>query len=204
MGKMKGCLIFIVIIVAALIALGSCSNDDSEKDSGNSTTSNNTQQNSKDENKDKKEEKTDNKVNYENFLKIEMGSSYQDVVTLIGEGKEQTSSETNGMKTIIYTWNGDGISNMNVTIQQDKVVAKAQAGLESMDAGITLEKYDTIKEGMTYSEIKEILGEGQLVSVTKILDIKSEMYSYVNKDGSNANFTFSSDSLSVKAQFGLE
>lgn len=52
-------------------------------------------------------------------MKIAMGSTYTDVVNLLGEGTESTSSEVGGIKTVMYTWKGSGVSNMNVTIQND-------------------------------------------------------------------------------------
>jgi hypothetical protein len=36
---------------------------------------------------------------------------------------ELTLSEIAGIKTVMYTWNGDGFSNMNVTIQNSVVKA---------------------------------------------------------------------------------
>jgi hypothetical protein len=150
------------------------------------------------------EKKTDTQVTYENFLKINMGAKYDDVKEILGDGKEESSSEISGIKTKLYSWNGSGISNVTVTIQNDEVTAKAQVGLESMDAQITLDKYNQVKEGMAYDEVKDILGDGQILSQTKIMDMESIMYTWINKDGSNANFTFSDGSLQMKAQFNLK
>lgn len=150
------------------------------------------------------EKKTDTKVTYENFLKINMGAKYDEVKNILGDGKEESSSEVAGIKTNLYSWNGSGISNLTITIQNDEVTAKAQAGLESMDAKITLDKYNQVKEGMSYDEVKDILGGGQILSQTKIMDMESIMYTWINKDGSNANFTFSGGKLEMKAQFNLK
>ncbi|WP_346877022.1 DUF3862 domain-containing protein [Clostridium sp. UBA5712] len=150
------------------------------------------------------EKKTDTKVTYENFLKINMGAKYDEVKNILGDGKEESSSEVAGIKTNLYSWNGSGISNLTITMQNDEVTAKAQAGLESMDAKITLDKYNQVKEGMTYDEVKGILGEGQILSQTKIMDMEAIIYAWINKDGSNANFTFSDGKLEMKAQFNLK
>jgi hypothetical protein len=133
-----------------------------------------------------------------------MGAKYDEVVAILGEGKELSSSKIGGIKSIVYTWNGSGISNVTITIQNDEVTGKAQAGLGNKDAGITLDKYNQVTEGMTYDEVKEILGEGQLISQTKIMNIESIIYTWMNKDGSNANFTFSGGKLNMKAQFNLK
>jgi len=150
------------------------------------------------------EKKTDTKVTYENFLKINMGAKYDEVKNILGDGKEESSSEVAGIKTNLYSWNGSGISNLTITMQNDEVTAKAQAGLESMDAKITLDKYNQVKEGMTYDEVKGILGEGQILSQTKIMDMEAIIYAWINKDGSNADFTFSDGKLEMKAQFNLK
>lgn len=122
-----------------------------------------------------KTEKQDSKVNYDNFIKIEMDMSYEDVVALLGEGIESSSSEISGIKTTIYTWSGKGLSNMNVTIQNGVVAGKAQFGLKDMDAKVTLEQFNNVKEGMSYEEVVGLLGEGEVSSVTKIFDITSTM-----------------------------
>lgn len=146
----------------------------------------------------------DTKVTYKNFLKITMGMKYSDVTAILGEGKEDSSSEVSGIKTKIYSWNGSGISNMNVTVQNDVVTGKTQLSLQPTDSKITLDKYNQVKEGMTYEQVKAILGEGEITSQVKIMDAESIIYSWVNKDGSNANFTFSGNKLEAKAQLNLK
>lgn len=195
---------FWAIIVVIIIAAVNGGKSNEQANNGASTKPGEKQEEKADDNKKNEEKKEDTKVTYDNFLKINMGSTYDDVVAIFGEGKELSSSEISGIKTVMYSWNGTGISNANVTIQNDVVTGKAQAGLESMDAGITLEKYNQATEGMTYDEVKAILGEGQLTSQTKIMDMESVMYTWINKGGSNANFTFSDGKLQMKAQFNLK
>lgn len=144
------------------------------------------------------------KVSYENFAKLNMGAKLEDITALFGQGEETSSSEIGGIKTVIYTWNGPGISNMNVTVQNGVVTGKAQTGLKTMDAKVTLAMYNQIKNGMTYDQVKGILGEGQLTSQTRIADIESSLYSWINSDGSNMNATFSGGKLNTKAQFSLK
>ena len=73
------------------------------------------------------------KLNLEKFNKIETGMTYQQVVDIIGEeGTVLSESEIANIKTIIYSWNGEGSigANANVTFQNGKVVSKAQVGLK--------------------------------------------------------------------------
>lgn len=57
---------------------------------------------------------------------------------------------------------------------------------------------------MTYDKVKDILGEGQILSQAKIMDIETIMYSWINDNGSNMNCTFSGGKMSIKAQFNLQ
>jgi len=127
-----------------------------------------------------------------------MGMKYDEVVKALGEGKQDSSSE------VSYSWNGNGISSMNVTIQNNVVTGKAQMGLKEPDAKVTLDKFNKVKEGMTYDQVKAVLGEGQITSQTKIMDNESIMYSLINKDGSNMNCTFTGNKMQMKAQFELK
>lgn len=148
--------------------------------------------------------KEDSKINYENFMSIKMGSSLADVESMLGEGSEQSSSEVGGIKTVIYQWNGSSLSNMNVTFQNDEVMGKAQAGLKGWNDNVTLDMYNQIKEGMSLDEVSSILGEGQLMSQAKILDMETMMYAWINSDGSNIGCTFTDDKMDLKTQTSLE
>ena len=143
-------------------------------------------------------------VNYGNFLNIEMGSTYADVVKLVGEGSEMTSSEIAGFKTVVYTWKTGLLRYMSVTIQGDAVVGKTQLGLLKADDKITLEMYNQTKEGMTYEEVKAVLGGGQLIAQTEIMGIGSMTYHWINGNVSNATLTFVKDILMMKVQISLK
>jgi ABC-type oligopeptide transport system substrate-binding subunit len=86
----------------------------------------------------------------------------------------------------------------------------AQASPSAAENGgevtITKEKYDKIKNGMTYKEIIEIVGgEGELVSESgkEGDDLYATVVMYQGKTG-NASLVFLKDELQTKSQFGLE
>lgn len=185
----------ILILAIIFIIGGAAGGGDNNSDGESAEVSNN---------KPVETKKEDSKINYDNFLKIEMGIAYEDVIALLGEGVEQSSSEVAGIKTAIYTWNGKGIENMNVTIQDGVVMGKAQLGLADMDAKVTLEKFNNTNEGMSYEEVKAILGEGEIMSETKIMDSTAIMYGWINKNGSNMNAIFQDGTLTTKSQFNLK
>lgn len=192
-----------LIVIFGLIGSQGGDNDKqtSNNDSGKQAAA--TNDTAKEQSKEEpKEEAT--KISYANFIKIQMGAKQSNVESILGKGTLDTSSEIGGIKTEMYSWTGSGISNMNVTIQNGIVTGKAQMGLDSTYSDVTLEKFNQVKEGMTYEKVKAILGEGQLTSQSKIMDMESILYSWINKDGSNMNCSFSGDKMQMKAQFNLK
>ena len=144
------------------------------------------------------------KYTYEKFLKVSMGMTYDQVKAILGDGTEESSTGDGADKTVSYTWKNDDGGNISVMIQGTKVTNKAQAGLQSMDAKVTMEKYNKIKSGMTYDQVKEILGEGQLISETELMGTKDQMYEWINSDGANMNITFQNGKVDTKTQFELK
>lgn len=68
---------------------------------------------------------------YEEYLQIEDGMSYADVVEIIGsDGIEQSRSSASGSTAVVYKWEGDmKYSNVIVEFLNDAVISKAQSGL---------------------------------------------------------------------------
>jgi hypothetical protein len=72
-------------------------------------------------------------VNKENYLKLQNGMSYQEVVNILGkEGEEMSSSDIGGTRTVMYMWKAGGFggANMNAMFQDDALTTKAQFGLD--------------------------------------------------------------------------
>lgn len=197
--------IFLVLISFVSI-IGSSTSKDKKTDTSKEVASKSTQNTDKTSltTNEKDSKKQDTKITYENFLNIKMGQSYEEVVALLGEGKEISPSKVSSTKATVYDWKETGISDMNITIQNNVVIAKSQLGLESMDAQITMDKYNQVQNGISYYELKEILGEGQVLSQDKTNEVESIIYEYINQNESNANFTFSDGKLTGKSQFNLE
>ena len=67
---------------------------------------------------------------------------------------------------------------------------------------ITLEEYNKIKSGMSYSEVKEIIG-GDCNNIPS--DSEEEIYICSGRmAGTNATITFENDKVKTKTQTGLE
>ena len=69
---------------------------------------------------------------------------------------------------------------------------------------VTQAKYDQITNGMTYEEVRNIIGaSGSEISRTDIGGYTTVMYAWSNSNGSNMNAMFQKNALITKAQFGL-
>lgn len=85
----------------------------------------------------------------------------------------------------------------------------ASLGSETEDSDkcyISLAEFNKIENGMSYDQVKEIVGcEGTVNSDTQVMDTKMTIYSWYGKDGiSNANVTIENDKLINKTQIGLK
>lgn len=70
-------------------------------------------------------------ITMEEFNRIEMGMTYQEVVFAVGgEGELISENEIANIHTTLYKWDGIGYGNANVTLQNGVVVSKSQFGLE--------------------------------------------------------------------------
>lgn len=77
-------------------------------------------------------------VEYDEYLKIQDGMSYKQVVDIIGaEGEEMSKNKMDGVpgvmkavETVMYQWVNSNGSNMNAMFQNDKLIQKAQFGLK--------------------------------------------------------------------------
>lgn len=202
--KQGGILKWILIIFVALIIIGAIAGggNDSSNDSSNTTSSS-----SVDKNDGTKKEASG--LTEEKYNSIEQGMTYDEVVGIIGEeGTNISEVELGGITTVVYEWTAsDGWGNANITFQDNKVVNKAQFGVDSGDnVEITMEQYNAVATGMTYEEVVGVLGgEGALLSDTEVSGMTAQIYMWEGTSlGSNANITFSDGKVIAKAQTGLE
>lgn len=130
-----------------------------------------------------KKEEANNEISLEKYEKAKGGMSYEEVVALIGsEGKED--SEKKIANTKLYGWtttkNGVGVTTMGFV--NNKLDVKFQMGLRP-ESKVTISKaqYDQLKLGMTYDEVKKLLGgEGTLIYEAQGAggEFKAKQYTY--------------------------
>jgi hypothetical protein len=70
-------------------------------------------------------------VTMANFNKLRTGMTYRQAVAILGaEGEVLSENEIGGTRTVMYQWKGGYLANMNAMFQNDKLISKAQFGLE--------------------------------------------------------------------------
>lgn len=144
-------------------------------------------------------------VDYEKFLSIKLGSSYEDVVAILGEGNEVASNENEGHIFTQYVWVGDVTSKgIDIIVMDNEVINKKQQGLDQIVANTNMEKYKQIQEGMTYDQVKDILGEGVLASEMSLFDMNSKTYTWTNEEFSGITMYFTDDLVETKTHYNLE
>lgn len=69
---------------------------------------------------------------------------------------------------------------------------------------VTINQYEQIYDGMSYSQIVGILGPGIEESRVNLADIITVSYRWQNSDGSNMSAMLQNDKVVARSQFGLE
>ncbi len=147
-----------------------------------------------------------------NYEKITNDMTYDEVVKLLGSKGEETRSSTIGkieMKS--YKWEGDNYKRILVNFRDDKVNSKSQSGLSGStlskdgDANLSMDKYNQIKNGMSYEEVVKIIGsQGEQLSNSKAGSMEITSYNWKGANYSRIFATFSNNKLTSKSQASLK
>ncbi|EGW40640.1 DUF3862 domain-containing protein [Desulfosporosinus sp. OT] len=92
-------------------------------------------------------------VTYENYLKIKLDTTYEDVKSILGEGKKKAINSD----VIDYTW-AEQTKTILVQTNKGKVVTKIQSNLGKTTSKLTLDQFNQITTGMTFDQVVSILG----------------------------------------------
>lgn len=153
------------------------------------------------------QQKTPTDVAYEKFINIKMHSSYDQVKQILGvEGKPTASNTIDSLTTEGYDFNVNGVS-IHLIFQNGELSMKhINSGYKSSKK-VTLEKYNKVRVGMTYDQVKQIFEcEGFLNSVQQYSSgTKFVFVMWRNASGSFATIQFDGDGNVIgKVQAGLQ
>ena len=100
-----------------------------------------------------------------------------------------------------------GGSIFTMTLNMNDSIQKSVSGVSETSEYITMDDYNQITEGMSYDQVKEIIGsEGELSGTSSVGDYSVSIYTWYGNGtlGSNANVTFTNNRVTGKAQIGLK
>lgn len=145
-------------------------------------------------------------VTYDAFSKLKLDMTYDEAKGVMGaDGDETSSTKSGNYESKSYQWK-DGSKRISARFRNGKLASRNQYGLTDSDgkADISQAKFNEVKTGMSYEEVKKVLGEGEMSSESKILDRVSTTYVWKGPKYSSIRATFTKDELSNKYQSGLK
>lgn len=147
-------------------------------------------------------------LSMEKFNKIEFDMSYDQVKEIMGsEGNETSSSKSGSYESKSYEWKGDKFARVSVRFQNGKLVSKSQSGITDNKgtADLTQEKFNKINTGMSYDEVKEVIGsEGEMTSMSKFGNTTSMAYTWRGPKYERVYTSFRDGKLNNKSQSNLK
>jgi len=69
-------------------------------------------------------------LSLEQYNQLKDGMKFDEVVAILGEGEEQSSTEILGSSIVSYQWKGEGYAYASATFQNGKMTSKSQFGLK--------------------------------------------------------------------------
>lgn len=194
-----------VSLLSLLLFLNACSMMTSNKTSSSDTTTTASQIKPKNEN-----------IRL-NFNKVKLGvidndgkggTSLKELEALFGQPDEHTTQQGGDVTLDVYTWRKD--ETIIVTqLYADSTIAKSISNFRFIrENNVGLTEYDKIKNGMSFQEAIEKLGEPDVMSQAVSSDgeeISAIWSSGIKSNNTNANIQldFKNNSLTNKSQLGL-
>ena len=147
-----------------------------------------------------------NGLTMEKYLQIEMKSNYKKAVEILGsEGVQMSSSGSGTYKTEMYKWSSSVNEFIILLYLNDKLTTKSQAGLnKDINESISLEKYNQLKDGMSYEEVAAILGDGFEQSKTEMIGSVLVTYQWRGDNFKYITASFQNGKLTSRSQFGIK
>lgn len=151
-------------------------------------------------------------LSMDNYEKLKSGMSYDEVTDILGsDGSETRSSSVGKSEYKSYKWEGDNYVRIFVNFKDDKMTSKSQTGLKASSssggggADISKDKYDKIKNGMSLSEVQDVIGsKGEETSSSTIGKSSYKSYRWKGEKFSFISVRFKNDEVNSKSQYGLK
>lgn len=150
----------------------------------------------------------DGTVSASKYNAIQLGMTYDEVKNIMGgDGEKVSTSELEGNQYETYQWlTSDGSGNAAIALKNGKVTTKMQMNVSWTDPVATKAIYEKIKEGMTYEEVKKLLGCDGAVTYMDADEEYGYQYTEYMWSGENSTFiqiVFENNKVVMMNQSGL-
>ncbi|HSH25801.1 MAG TPA: hypothetical protein VLA13_09735 [Massilibacterium sp.] len=149
-----------------------------------------------------------NTISYEEFKKVKMGMSVDEVVDIIGgKGKlvSKLGSKKNQPYLLNYSWEGENgdDSYAEFTFINDQLTSKYQFNLQKSNTPITYEQFNQIPLDISYDEVIALLGDEGII-VSENGDYQAITYNWnENNQDSSIDLSFVTNKVVEKSQRNL-
>jgi outer membrane protein assembly factor BamE (lipoprotein component of BamABCDE complex) len=147
-------------------------------------------------------------LSMDKFNKIEFDMSYDQVKEIMGsEGNETSSSKSGSYESKSYEWKGDKFARVSTRFQNGKLVSKTQSSITDNKgtADLSQAKFNKINTGMTYEQVKEVIGsEGELTTTSQYGNSESASYTWKGPNYERVYTSYTNGKLNNKSQSNLK
>ncbi|NET42294.1 hypothetical protein [Okeania sp. SIO2B3] len=148
-----------------------------------------------------------NRITRADYNNLKIGMTYQEVKQILGrEGKVYTEYNSPTLKEfgVAYRWlNNDNTGIIAIFNSENKLIKLSAQNLNATNFGVnrkppvvTSTDFENIKVGMTYDEVREIIGNEGIKQPTRdnpLTNANTVVYNWVNPDGTSMSIIFDSN-----------
>lgn len=142
------------------------------------------------------------------FAQIAMDMSLDDVRGVMGSDGELSMSSDHGSygTSEHYRWEGPRTDSISVDFSDGKVSMKHYNTSGTSDGTATLDKFNSVQNGMSYDDVKGVMGgDGILTDEYALQNSDYKTYEWSGSEAfSAASITFENGAVSSMSQYGLK
>ncbi|HEL0020484.1 DUF3862 domain-containing protein [Streptococcus equi] len=137
------------------------------------------------------------------------GTSLEELIAIFGQPTQHEEKPAGSVKLDSYTWQFDHVT-VNINLYENSSIVKTIANFAFIrDLALSLKDYNSLKKGMTYDEVKQLLTEPDNYSQANSSEKETIQAIWISglkaqTQGANIALTFENNQLTEMSQVGLE
>ncbi|VEF06028.1 lipoprotein [Streptococcus equi subsp. zooepidemicus] len=137
------------------------------------------------------------------------GTSLEELIAIFEQPTQHEEKPAGSVKLDSYTWQFDHVT-VNINLYENSSIVKTIANFAFIrDLALSLKDYNSLKKGMTYDEVKQLLTEPDNYSQANSSEKETIQAIWISglkaqTQGANIALTFENNQLTEMSQVGLE